>query len=660
MDDNEETIRKRVNVFNESTRPILEFYRKLGKVRTINADRPINEVYTDTLHNLLPNIITLYGAPVLGKSTVAVQLSQIIGYELINLQEFYQVNGLTKASDETKMDSLIGYLRDHYKRNFILDSFPETLRQAKIFIEHFAHPLYTFYFDATRDEVENNISEYVHDKKTRNARLNEYEAFIKERKAILSYLKDQPFFTRIAYSGKYIGEITKEIVQKLAPQIIALHEPTTNEQFLQSFGGKLETERGFTILDLPQLLSMELQRGTELGKTIAIQAATLNVEAGALPPLNQISWYVMEYLKKVLFVDPYRKHFLVRGFFEDQATIETFEQMVCKLSFIMSNPESQNTNIAPKAPLASYHALGKAIRIENGKEYLDTVDNYVNSAGKYGFIVGPQWSGKTTLAAYLKGKYANILVDWEKLTEDVKKKLTPPEGDAPEEAPVDEVTKELAERIRKLKTSDVCLLDGLPQANGQLFTLDQLKNFLEIAGPPKFLFVLVANDETMKNRYKLKNEVEEVPEEEQENLDAKSKEGQDIIRVFQQSIAGGQADVDVYNLYVNSSESEAKKDIDRIVYKRVILVRQNFSNNNQLDLENWVYSYGAQKNITVVHVYALIMNHLEAKDEFGKRLAVQLEMKEEISDVCNPSNYTPDLVLEIIQNYLQNNPKSSK
>jgi adenylate kinase len=43
-DDNEETIRKRMAVYDESTRPIIDFYRSQGKLKTVNADKGADEV----------------------------------------------------------------------------------------------------------------------------------------------------------------------------------------------------------------------------------------------------------------------------------------------------------------------------------------------------------------------------------------------------------------------------------------------------------------------------------------------------------------------------------------------------------------------------------------------------------------------------------------
>ena len=44
-DDNEEVIRNRLDVYREQTEPLVEFYRKQGKLQTVDADGTIDEVY---------------------------------------------------------------------------------------------------------------------------------------------------------------------------------------------------------------------------------------------------------------------------------------------------------------------------------------------------------------------------------------------------------------------------------------------------------------------------------------------------------------------------------------------------------------------------------------------------------------------------------------
>ena len=44
-DDNEETISHRLDVYHESTEPLIDFYRQRGKLLTVDAEGPADEVY---------------------------------------------------------------------------------------------------------------------------------------------------------------------------------------------------------------------------------------------------------------------------------------------------------------------------------------------------------------------------------------------------------------------------------------------------------------------------------------------------------------------------------------------------------------------------------------------------------------------------------------
>ncbi|KAM4605103.1 UMP-CMP kinase [Polymixia lowei] len=46
-DDNRESLEKRIQTYLQSTRPIIDQYEKKGKVRTVDASRGVDEVFTD-------------------------------------------------------------------------------------------------------------------------------------------------------------------------------------------------------------------------------------------------------------------------------------------------------------------------------------------------------------------------------------------------------------------------------------------------------------------------------------------------------------------------------------------------------------------------------------------------------------------------------------
>ena len=53
-DDNAKTIKKRVQNYFDSSYPVGEYYRKFGKVRTIDATGGVSDVYNQTKEAVLP------------------------------------------------------------------------------------------------------------------------------------------------------------------------------------------------------------------------------------------------------------------------------------------------------------------------------------------------------------------------------------------------------------------------------------------------------------------------------------------------------------------------------------------------------------------------------------------------------------------------------
>lgn len=46
-DDNEESIKKRFKTYEESTRPIIDHFASIGKIRAVNSNRPFDSVFLD-------------------------------------------------------------------------------------------------------------------------------------------------------------------------------------------------------------------------------------------------------------------------------------------------------------------------------------------------------------------------------------------------------------------------------------------------------------------------------------------------------------------------------------------------------------------------------------------------------------------------------------
>ncbi len=56
-DDNIESLKKRFETFKESTMPIVDLYAKQGRLVTVDAMRPIDDVYVDVKKALEPYLV---------------------------------------------------------------------------------------------------------------------------------------------------------------------------------------------------------------------------------------------------------------------------------------------------------------------------------------------------------------------------------------------------------------------------------------------------------------------------------------------------------------------------------------------------------------------------------------------------------------------------
>ena len=87
-DDNEETLKKRLRNFNEISKPVVDMYAKLGKVKHIDAGKPVNEVFEATKRAMLPQVFFMIGNNGSGKSTIAKSLASRANMEVLNFTKF--------------------------------------------------------------------------------------------------------------------------------------------------------------------------------------------------------------------------------------------------------------------------------------------------------------------------------------------------------------------------------------------------------------------------------------------------------------------------------------------------------------------------------------------------------------------------------------------
>lgn len=545
------------------------------------------------------------------------------------MNDFYRAQGISNATDEVKMDQLVAFLRDSYKRNFILHNFPENIRQVKIFVDHFAAPKRFFYFDFTRDQVENHIKDRP--KQQRQAVLQEYDNYVKNRKEILKYFNNKPYFIRI-HENETQAKVWESLVQSIAPEVIVCPQ-VPKDEFSEGYIRRIQQERGYVYLDVLSLVEDEKKRGTEQGRKLG---------SGQNLTEEQVNL-----IKVVLFADPNKKKFILGGFPDNIPALEYFENNCCQvrnvIAFTHTPLQLNGRNI-----YAHYHAQGKLIRIFS--DHLDQFDKFVQKRCKYGFLIGPDLAGRPAIATYLKTKYVTQVVDYNATTELLKVRLSTEENQV-EEVPFPELVKYFKEEIATRPHTQNILFDNWP------FEKDQLAQFIKSVGTPNYVFYLNANEEILGKRYMIENKAEQVDEGDQEKINEELGKAKQFVQVFSDSIAEGN-NIDFFDIKVGISTESTLKDVNNIIYKKVFVFQHYSTLNFGLNLKDFMVNACISNNVTFIDVAALVKEHLSSNDELGKKLQAQATMIQGGLDNVTPSQFTPALVTELIAKTIQTNPST--
>lgn len=115
---------------------MLDFYKHFGKVRTIDGNASIDEVYKRTREEIKPSLIFMFGPPCVGKTEAARRLSEKIKYQLISLEVFDKQHAVKNETD--RVNKLIEYFAAAPFNNFIIDAFFGSKQATEIFFHHFA------------------------------------------------------------------------------------------------------------------------------------------------------------------------------------------------------------------------------------------------------------------------------------------------------------------------------------------------------------------------------------------------------------------------------------------------------------------------------------------------------------------------------------------
>lgn len=532
-DDNEEAIKRRLKVYHQCSKPVIDFYSKLAKVKTVDASLSVDEVYFKTRQFFLPEVVFFPSAPGSGTSTLCEKLAVEFKYTHLSIgtilkrevkrgsREGVLIEKLQKEGRLVPVSLTIKLLKKALIASagtkFLLDGFPRTNEQALAYEKEIGPCKFMLSLEAPIEVMKARCVSRGRSDDTENAirqRLSNYKT--KTEPVVATYKASR--LCRTVDGSVGAGVVYSEARKHFLPRVVfVLGGPGSGKG---SQCAKISEEFGYTHLSAGDLLRAELARGSADG--IMIDQI---IRAGKIVPVE----VTLELLRTAM-IESGNDKFLVDGFprAEDQA--EAFEKQLteCSMVLFIDVPESvletrllergrssgrSDDNIeAIKKRLKVYHMQSMPVidmysrrglvrRVDGNIGDSDAVYNVVRQLfmNQVVFVLGGPGAGKGTMCAQIVETYGyNHLSTGDLLRAEVARKSTIG-------VEVEHMMKEgkivPQEIIMKLMLAAMAntngtkfLLDGFPRS------VEQAKAYEKVLGLPSAILYLDLSEDEMKNR----------------------------------------------------------------------------------------------------------------------------------------------------------------
>lgn len=601
-DDNPETMIDRMNTFFKTSMEGIDFYKKFGLVRVISALGSPDEVFKATIAGFKPVVITVTGATNLGKTTFAKKLAGHLDYSFIDCEIFFKHRGL-RGTEEQVM-ALSEFLEEAPYRKFVLDNFPTTKRQAKIFYKTYDAPFAIFDITAEKDVVYDRIYQ-THSEENIEKVKARFQKYLEEKDALLDFHSslETGYF-------KLDGTCSTEKLFKTAmkcifPQFLVANTKE-NPELGQSLLSQLEEKENYMNLDFEVLIESEKRRGTKLGERLALEWT---------PEL------VFPFLRKVFFQDPSQNNkFILSNFPNDLKFLQRLYEEVCPFSKVLYFTNNEGGTAATESQNFSSewvdivgHYYSKNMLVAIGADNVDQILFYLEKRNKYGILVGGTNTGKTVIAKSLYKKKLVNLIRLEKYKERLIKRLST-DDEPKDEVSYEEVLHHLNLDMQSAPEDQVFLLDDFPFVDGGL------DKVMKAVGPPLFVLKMSADAELLLSRFRKKNNMGEEDEfsAEDKELYAQSQQNLNQINDRIEDLREESPLITIYEIDVSAAEKKTLEVVGQIFKKRIILTRCANKDLNQDRLLNRVSFLSARHGYQFISMQK-VLEEVQSRNDYQVR-----------------------------------------
>ena len=656
---NEEEFGKKYDETMNNFNAITEFYSIYSIIREIDCNQSIDNINSLLRQNLYPIIYSIIGKRYSGKTTLSKILKEKTNIEIIDFNEFLIKNLpnkkkqiISEKENELIVNKLILKLRQMRNIRVLIEDFPQNKEQYIYFCNNCKKFQKIYYLEADNSTClgRQNRLNYEDPNYIDSSKLSELLHEFEQKKVFYDFLKSNAKVEEVNVNNHLILTI-KQLMKQIQPYIAFIDFDEENLPKKDELFQKLISQYKFYLLDIDKII-----QNAKIRKLI-----NENAELTLEEKINLI--------RPIIFREECDK-IILNNFPNDLNESQAFDNKLCNINkYIIVTSQKNMLSFKPDNLMWVEFYNSNIVTLLNPNELTDfKLEETLDMINDISIVYGPPQSGKSTIVKHLKEKYNFELLDFKDMIEQVKKtKIDPENPDAEPEIAFPDLVSYLKNYLanpKNIKGKKIIIDNILIQGGADPFLIDtyeKAKELIDIFGNFKNLYEICLEENNLLNKYKAKEGInEEMTEEQKAAYDETMEKPKKLLEDIKLKSAN------IIQIDCNESEIKSIQKFDAKYGINLILIKHDY----ELNIEKNLELFAAKNKILYINVPKLIYKHFYNNDTYAKKLESTYGRKPLKSDIknsedwdeniyykYNPIKFEPNLVNEIILNYISKNSK---
>ena len=444
-----------------------------------------------------------------------------------------------------------------------------------------------------------------------------------------------------------LDKILKEINKHIEPTIMHVRPNPNQVDLRNEIIHSLINEQGFIELDIQKIAQGFFNHGSMLGKIYKAHS-----RGGKRVPVEM----TIELLRNSIYGgQPDLNKFLLTNFPDEVDQVADFEESLCQITAIIYPAAGDESVVEIKdesSTLTIESMFQKKMKLKTMKEWsLKAFEEKMTGKKHFGIIIGKGLVGKSTVAAHMQASLGFQTVDMSAEMQALREEKGTEDGPFEGEISIQEIEQRIIGKFNAAKANTRFIFDDFKHK-----TEDEFITFIGKLGVPDFILFLTAKEDTIKQRYMKKNEIEEVTEDQVAELKADSEVNKVKRIALQKKAQSAFGDkCQLINQSTDRSMESLEQEITKKFKYKLIVIRHE----QTLPVDTVCSNLSIVHNLLYIPVSKLICDEIINCTALGDKLVESRHLRElqkygTFSDdeddlpEYNAIHYDPQLVYQLI------------